>query len=157
VDNQLFVVKHAGAYHGPFLSHETAAYISRLEGASEILALHVPRPRNESRGPTIVHFMEDDDYRAHVDSFKIDTRQMLVGILQELDRIRRDERVLTAREVVDVSRELFRVSRAIESLMHYVETVIAEPSKENLDALRKAFWRNRDSDDVDPHYDSRFW
>lgn len=157
MNHQMFVVKHAGKYHGPFLSHETATFTSTLEGKSEVLALHVPHPTNENRGPVKVHFMEEEDYRAHVDGFKIDTRQMLLGILRMIDLVRREGRVLTAREVVDTSGELFRVGRAIESLMHYVERVIAEPSEENLEALRKAFWRNRDSDDVDQHYDSRFW
>lgn len=153
----MFVVKHDGELHGPFLSHETATFTAQLEGESEILALHVPRPANEIRGPITVRLMEEVDYRAHVDSFKIDTLHMLAGILQEFDLARRDGRVLTAREVVGTSGELFCIRRAIESLMHYVENVVAEPSKDNVEALRKAFWRNRDSDDVDPNYESRFW
>jgi len=42
-------------------------------------------------------------------------------------------------------------------LMHFVEAAVADPSPDNVVALRKAFWRNRDSEDFDPHYADRYW
>jgi hypothetical protein len=82
---------------------------------------------------------------------------VLAGITQDFYFARRQGRVLTARELDSVWKDLYEVSRSVESVMHYVEVVIADPRLENLAALRKAFWRNRNSDDVDPHYDDRSW
>jgi hypothetical protein len=92
-----------------------------------------------------------------VDSFKADTRLILAGITQDFYFARREQRVLTANELDVVWKDLYEVSRAVESLMHHVELVIADLVPENLTALRKAFWRNRNSDDVDPLYDDRSW
>ena len=41
--------------------------------------------------------------------------------------------------------------------MTYANFTVENPSEESLVALRKAFWRNRDSEDFDPHYEHRFW
>ena len=155
--HMMFIVKRGDRYHGPFLDYEACSFTSKLEGASEVIPLHVPRLPDENTGSMKLHILEDDEYRAHVDSFKVDTSHMLAGILQGYFFARREERVLTVREIKEDWEHLFRVSRAVESLMYYTEKTVANPSPDNLDALRKAFWRNRDSDDVDPHYEDRFW
>lgn len=150
-------MRHEGAYHGPFFEGEAALFASKLEGHSEVLPLSVPRLPDENRGVAKVHILEDGAYRAHVDSVKVDTHHMLAGIIQECFFTRREERVFTVREICDLWTSLHRVSRAVESLMHYADQAVANPSEENIAALRKAVWRNRDSDDVDPHYQDRFW
>lgn len=101
--------------------------------------------------------LEDDAYRDYVDSFKVDTQHILAGIIQDLSLARREGRVLTVREINETWADLFRVSYAVESLMHYAEQLVAAPNSDNRQSLRRAFWRNRDSDDVDPHYEDRFW
>lgn len=154
---KMVIVKHDNTYYGPFLDYEAETFTSKLEGESEVIPLIVPRRPEEVRGPMKVHLLTDHDYRVHVDGFKVDTHRMLAGVIQEFIFARRDERVLTIREINDAWSGLFRVHRAVESLMHYADRVIADPSAENLEALRKAFWRNRDADDVDPHYADRFW
>lgn len=153
----MFVVLHRGKCHGPFLEYEVGTFCSELAGDVEVMPLLAPREPDEHRGPVEVKILEEDDYRRQIDSVKIDTRVALVGISQEFHFARRDGRVLTAREIHRCWEYLGRAIRAVESLMHYAEQVVAEPTPENLDALRKAFWRNRDSDDVDPHYRDRFW
>lgn len=153
----MFIVKHDGICHGPFLDYEASSFSAQLEGASEVIPLHVPRLPGENPGCMQLRRMEDAEYRAYVDGFKVDTQHMLAGILQGFFFARREERVLTVREIKEDWGSLFRVSRAVESLMHHAEHVIADPSPENLEALRKALWRNRDSDDVDPHYECRLW
>jgi hypothetical protein len=155
--SSMFIVKHEGLHHGPFLEIEAEIFVSKLEGDAVIVPLFVPVPAEEYRGPLKLQVMQDDAYRAHVDSFKIDTHHTLTGIMQEIWFARRDERVLTVREMLDLWRHLFRVSRAVESLMTYANLAVEKPGTESLEALRKAFWRNRDSDDVDPHYEDRFW
>lgn len=157
MEHKMFVVMHGKNIHGPFLDYETATFMSTLEGDSTAVPLLVPRVKDETQGPTKVYLLEDEDYRAYVDSIKVDTRHMLAGIIQGFYFARRDERVLTVREINDTWKQLSRVGRAVESLMHYADRVVTDPSPENLEALRKAFWRNRDSDDVDPHYEDRFW
>jgi hypothetical protein len=157
MEHKMFVVMHDRTIYGPFLEYETESFMSTLEGESSAIPLLVPRAKDETRGPTKVYLLEDKDYQAHVDSVKVDTSHMLAGIIQEFYFARRDERVLTVREINDTWEQLSRVRRAVESLMHYADRVVADPSSENLEALRKAFWRNRDSDDVDPHYQDRFW
>jgi hypothetical protein len=156
VDHNLFIVKHDDRYHGPFLAWEAEGFASRLEGHSDVIPLSVPRLPDEIRQMRL-QVLDDDDYRVYVDSVKVDTHHMLAGIIQECFFTRREERVFTVREICDLWRALYRVSRAVESLMHYADQAVAVPSPENLEALRKAVWRNRDSDDVDPHYQDRFW
>lgn len=153
----MFIVRHKGKYHGPFLEIEAEIFRSAREGGAEIIPLFVPVPSEEYRGPTKLEVLETDAYRAHVDSFKIDTQHTLAALIQEIAFARRDERVLTVREMLDNWRYLFRVSRAVESLMNYANLVVENPGAESLVALRKAFWRNRNSDDFDPHYEDRFW
>lgn len=153
----MFIVKHGDRYHGPFLDYEADLFTSRLKGTSEVIPLHVPRLPGEGASVMTFEVLENDKYRAHVDSFKVDTRHVLAGIIQGFFFARRNERVLTVREIKETWSSLFRVSRTVESLMYYAEKVVADPNAENLEALRKAFWRNRDSDDVDPHYEDRFW
>lgn len=157
MEHRMYVVMHDKKIHGPFLDYETASFMSTLEGESTAVPLLVPRMKDETRGPTKVYLLEDKDYRARMDSVKVDTSHMLAGIIQEFYFARRDERVLTVREINDTWEQLSRVGRAVESLMHYADRVVADPSPESLEALRKAFWRNRNSDDVDPHYEDRFW
>lgn len=153
----MFIVKHGDRYHGPFLDYEAGFFTSKLEGASEVIPLHAPRLPDETTGRMKLHILDDGKYRAHIDSFKVDTHHMLAGILQEFFFARREQRVLTVREIKQTWAHLFRVSCAVESLMHYAEKAVTDPSPDNLDALRKAFWRNRDADDFDPHYEDRFW
>ena len=157
MENMMFIVRHEGRYHGPFLDYEAGSFTSKLAGTPEVIPLHVPRLPNEKTRGMKVQMLDNDKYRAHVDGFKVDTRHMLAGVIQSFFFARRDERVLTVREIKETWTDLFRVSRAVESLMHYAEQVVADPNPENLEALRKAFWRNRNSDDVDPHYADRFW
>lgn len=157
MEHAMFIIKHRDQFYGPFRSFETTSFAAKLEGTPEIIPLLVPRVPDEVRGPLKFQILQDEEYRAHVDSVKVDTKHMLVAIIQDSCFARREERVFTAREIVDMWDNLLLVSRAIESLMHYAEMAISNPSAENLVALRKAFWRNRDSDDVDPHYEDRFW
>lgn len=155
--DEMFIVKHGETYHGPFVGSEAEYFVSTLSGAAEIVSLHVPRHADEFSGPITLRVLQEDAYRAHVDSFKVDSKIVLAAVIQSFMFARRDERVLTVREINDHWNALYRVSQAIESLMHYVEQVTADPGPESLEALRKAFWRNRDADDVDPHYADRFW
>ena len=157
MEHKMLIVVHADRYYGPFLDYETASFMSKLDGESKAIPLHVPRLDNKAQGTIEVHLVDDKDYRSQVDAFKVDTCHMLAGMTQEFYFARREERVFTAREIVDMWDDLFLVSRAVESLMHYVENVLSDPSSKNLESLRKAFWRNRDSDDVDAHYSERFW
>lgn len=157
MQHAMFIVKHEDKYHGPFLEIEAEIFKSAREGDAEIFPLFVPVPAEEYRGPTKLQVLENDVYQAHVDSFKIDTRHTLAGIIQEIAFARRDERVLTVREMLDTWRYLFRVSRAVESLMTYANLAVENPGAESFAGLRKACWRNRNSDDFDPHYEDRFW
>lgn len=155
----MLIVKHEGKYYGPFLSYETASFASTLEGDAEVIPLRVPRLPEETRDrdPATIQVMRERKRRAHVDGFKVDTHHVLASIMQGFYFARRDDRVLTAREIREIWDLLYRVSAAVESLMHHADRVIVDPQRPNLDALRKAVWRNRDSDDVDPHYRDRFW
>lgn len=153
----MFIVRQGETYHGPFVGFEAEYFVSSLSGDADILPLHVPRGADEFSGQITLQILEDAAYRAHVDSFKVDTKIVLAAVIQSFMFARRDERVLTVREIIDDWNALYRVSQAIESLMHYAEQVTADPGPENLEALRKAFWRNRDADDFDPHYADRFW
>ncbi len=157
MEHSIFIVTHEGKFHGPFLRDEVGHFTSRLLGAFEIHPLLVPRLPDESRGPMQLRIMAEGDHRAFVDGFKIDTGSVLASITQEIHFARRDERVLTARELRGVHIALFEVAQALQSLMRCAEAVVADPNQDNVVALRKAFWRNRDSDDVDPHYKDRFW
>jgi hypothetical protein len=157
VENKLFIVRNEGQYHGPFLEGEAGLFASKLKGASDIVPLLVPRLDDEKRGPMQLQLLKADAYRAHVDSAKVDTHHMLAGSIEECFFARREERVFTVREICDLWDSLIRVSLAVESLMHYADQAVESPSADNMEALRKAVWRNRNSDDVDPHYRDRFW
>jgi hypothetical protein len=157
MNHEMFIVKNGEKYHGPFRSYETSSFASQHEGEAEVIPLWVPSLPDEEQGDLKLEVLESEGYRVYADAFKVDTHHMLAGISQEFYFSRREQRVLTAGEMIVLSEDLFKVSRAVESLMHYVEKVIADPRVENLDALRKAFWRNRASDDVDPLYEDRSW
>lgn len=157
MQHSMFIVMHENKCYGPFLEDEAEAFRAKRGGDAEIVPLIVPAPPEERVGPTQVQILEDDAYQAHIDSFKVDTKRILAAVIQQIWFARRDDRVLTAREMLDMWRSLFEVSRAVESLMTYAELTVENPSEESLIALRKAFWRNRDSDDFDPHYEHRFW
>lgn len=157
MQHSMFIVKHEDKCHGPFLEDEAESFRAGRGEDAEIVPLIVPAPPEEHVGPTRVHILEDDAYQAHIDSFKVDTKRTLAAVIQGIWFARRDERVLTAREMLDMWRSLFHVSRAVESLMTYANLAVENPGEESLIALRKAFWRNRDSDDFDPHYEHRFW
>lgn len=157
MDEGAFIIKCGDTYYGPFLSYETAVFLEGLERPSEVVRLSVPRLPEETPGPAELRVMQSASYRNFVDGFKCDTRHVLAGIIQQLYFARRDDRVLTAREMFQIWGLLFELAHAVESLMHYAESAVANPTPENLAALRKAFWRNRDADDVDPHYADRFW
>lgn len=157
MQHTMFIVEHEGKSYGPFLQSEADAFRSARGDEAEIVPLIVPAPPGEYLGPTQVQILEDDAYQAHVDSFKIDTRCTLAGVIQTIWFARRDERVLTAREMLELWRLLFQVSRAVESLMTHANLAVENPNEESLSALRKAFWRNRDSDDFDADYEHRFW
>jgi len=155
--HEMFIVRNEAKYHGPFRDFETSGFAAKLRGDVEVIPLWLPYIPDETPGPTKVDVLEAEDYRTHVDSFKADTRLMLAGITQDFYFARRERRVLTANELEVVWKDLYEVSRTVESLMHYVEVVIADPKPKYLEALRKAFWRNRNSDDFDAHYDDRSW
>lgn len=157
MQHTMFIVEHEGKSYGPFLQSEADTFRSARGDEAEIVPLIVPAPPGEYLGPTQVQILEDDAYQAHVDSFKIDTRCTLAGVIQTIWFARRDERVLTAREMLELWRLLFQVSRAVESLMTHANLAVENPNEESLSALRKAFWRNRDSDDFDADYEHRFW
>jgi hypothetical protein len=158
VEHAIFILKHGDSFYGPFIRHEADLFASKLGGAVEVYPLFVPRlPEEEAAGPMEYQMLSRDSYRAHIDGFKIDTSSVLAGITREFYFARRDQRVLTAREMRSIWDCLSRVGGAVESLIHYVDLVVADPIPENLAAMRKALWRNRDSDDVDPHYQDRFW
>jgi len=155
--HEMFIIKNGGRFHGPFRDFETDLFAYGLRGEVDVLPLLLPEIPDEGPIPTKVEVLDAESYRAQLDSCKVDTHLILSGITQEFWLARRDRRVLTAKELNVLWESLFEVSRAVESLMHHVDLVIADQSSENLDALRKAFWRNRNSDDVDPHYENRFW
>ena len=157
MEHAIFVVAHEGKLHGPFLRDEVGHFTSTLPGSFEVHPLMVPRLPDEQPGPMLLQIMAEGDHRAFVDGFKLDTRHALAGIMQTIHFARRDDRVLTARELRDVQSDLFEVAQAFVSLMRCADAVVADPNRANVVALRKAFWRNRDSDDVDPHYKDRFW
>jgi len=153
----MLIVKHEGCFHGPFVSGEADLFASELGGASEVFPLSVPQVAGEHSGPWEVHMLEAGPWRTFVDSHKVETKQVLAGVIQEFHLARREQRVLTVAELMSCWDGLYQVAYAVESLMHYVDQVVADPTPENLVAVRKALWRNRDSDDVDPHYADRFW
>lgn len=157
MDKGMFIVRHGDTYYGPFLEYETGAFMETLNGEAEVASLVVPQQPDEKQGPWELRYMESASYQAFLDSFKVDTKHVIAGIIQEFYFARREQRVLTVREIRATWEDLFAVAHAVQSLMHYAENVIASPTPENVEALRKAFWRNRDSDDVDPHYADRFW
>lgn len=157
LEKRLFVVRHGDRCYGPFRSYESQSFAATLPGAPDVWPLFSPPVPGEVQGPYKVRFLSDAAYREHVDRQKIDTSHVLIDVLQEFYFSRRDQRVFTAREMLSMWKALFTVSKAIESLMHFAELAINDPSSDHLEQLRKAFWRNRDSDDVDPHYHDRFW
>lgn len=157
MEPDMFIVKHGQTCYGPFRSHETAAFVSTLDGPAEVIPLVVPAMPDEHRGPMELRVLDDEPYRAFVDGFKVDTKHTLGGIVQECYFARREARVFTVRELRETWDQLCRVSYAVESLMHYADAAVADPQPKQIAALRKAIWRNRDSDDFDPHYADRFW
>ena len=157
MEHAMFIVAHAGAYHGPFLRDEVDYFTSSLTGVFEVVPLTVPRSSREQREPMRLQVLAEGEHQAFVDGFKVDTSHVLAGTTQIIHFARREERVLTAHELVVMQSDLFAVAQAIKSLMHHAEVAVADPSPDNVAALRKAFWRNRGSDDVDPHYQDRFW
>lgn len=157
MEHAMFIVAHAGAYHGPFLRDEVGYFTSSLTGVFEVVPLIAPRSPKEPRGPMQLKVFAAGEHDAFVDGFKVDTSHVLAGTTQNIHFARREERVLTAQELVVMQGDLFAAAQAIQSLMRHAEAVIADPSPDNVVALRKAFWRNRGSDDVDPHYEDRFW
>lgn len=157
MEHSIFIVAHESNFHGPFLRDEVGRFASTLPGAFEIHPLMVPRLPEESRGPMQLQIMAEGDHHAFIDRFKLQTGHVLASITQDIHFARRDDRVLTAQELRGVQTALFEVAQAFQSLMRCAEAVVAEPNQDNVVALRKAFWRNRDSDDVDPHYKDRFW
>lgn len=153
-----FIVKHDDQYYGPFLDTEACEFMTRFDARrATVLPLSVPRSPSETRGPLKVTVMNDVQTRSHEDGVKIDTRVALSGLLWAIFNARDEERVLTVDELLETWGQLFDVSQAIRSLMHHIEQVIDDPTPRRLGELRKAFWRNRGSDDVDPSYRDRFW
>lgn len=157
MEHSIFIVAHDGKFQGPFLREEIGHFTSTLSGTFEIYPLKAPRLPDESRMPMRLQIITEGDHRAFVDGFKVDTAHVLADITQEIYFARREERVLTARQLREIHFALFRAAQALQSLMHCAETVVADPNQDNVVALRRALWRNRDSDDVDPHCEDRFW
>lgn len=153
----MFIVKCGDTYFGPFLEHEAIHFRSEQASPSEILPLHLPNATNAEDPPMTVALLSDTDYRARSDSSKIDTLHAFAFISWECHFAKRDRRVFTATEISQLWETIVQTSRAVESLMYYAEKAIENPSQEAMVALRKAVWRNRDSDDIDPHYRDRFW
>lgn len=155
--DKVYVVAHESKYYGPFLRRDVDEFTSQLNGPAKVAPLVTPPLPDEECGPWRVQIMEHQDYLAFIDEFKTDTRHALASVIQRIHFARRDDRVLSVRELLDIATTLFKSSRAIESLMHHAEAIVENPTEENVVALRKALWRNRDSDDYDPHYADRFW
>ena len=154
----MFIVRHKDQYHGPFRDIEAERFAaSSGEGRAQVLPLIVPRTANEKRGPLRVWLMNEVESRTHIDTARIDSERTLAAILWEFHYARNEERVLTVEELLRLWKVLHKVGRALKSLMHYAQRVVEDPSPDHLVELRKAFWRNRDADDVDPDYFNRFW
>lgn len=153
----MFIVKNDAKCYGPFMDREARGFASKLHGEVEVIPLLLPDVVHEGTGSDGLQVLKKKGHRAYLDSGKIDTLHRLGGMTQDFYLTRREQRVLTARELDALWNDILEISRSVGSLMDYVEMVITDPSPENLVAMRKAFWRNRDSDDVDPHYRDRFW
>lgn len=153
-----FVVKHKGTYLGPFLDNEVGFFTSTLApGSFEICPLIAPKSERERLGSAQAKSDMSLTHRERADVAKIDSELALAGVMQAFLFAREAQRVLVASEIVQIWSLLFDVSKVLNSLMHYAEVAVADPRPEQLTALRKALWRNRGCDDVDPHYGDRFW
>ncbi|MCI1711234.1 MAG: hypothetical protein LKM39_13640 [Chiayiivirga sp.] len=152
----MFIVIHEARCYGPFRDGETKHFASTREGA-QVMPLIVPRHPKDPQGRVQLTFVEDTAYRAKNDQIKVDSLLTLAANMQEFFLARREGRVLTVAEIHGLWKDLGSIHSAIESLMHYAEQVVVDPSEESVTALRKALWRNRDADDFDPHYRDRFW
>ena len=117
MEPSVFIVLHEGKFLGPVLREDVVSFTSTLPGVFEIAPLTVPRPSDEPIGPMQLQLVATGDHRVFVDSFKVDTTHVLAGILQAIHFARRDERVLTAQELLSVQSDLFGVAQAIHSLM----------------------------------------
>ena len=142
---------------GPFSPLELSRFRESLEQPHETFPLIVPPAKDEERGPLKFVLLSDEQETSRRDSVKIDSAQTLKALMWECHDVRRDNRVFTVVEILRLWDDLFRICRALESLIFHAEAAVNDASPENLVALRKAVWRNRDSDDVDPHYRDRFW
>jgi hypothetical protein len=156
MEHKMFVVIHEGGCYGPFLDAEARMFSSPLKGA-RVVPLIVPSHPKETRNSAQAHPLREETFRARNDNVKIDTLMTLAGMAQEFFFARRENRVLTVGEINSLWDYIGRIHQAVESLMHYVELAVADPESQSINSLRKALWRNRDADDVDPNYRDRFW
>lgn len=154
---QMVIVEHEGRHYGPFLGYEAQQFILALGDTPKIHMLTTCWEGQELNSPVQLKVLADDDYQGQLAVTKVDTLQLLASCSWECHFAQRDGRVFTAREIGELWENVNAISHAVASLMHNVEKVIEDPSGENLVALRKALWRNRDADDVDPHYRDRSW
>ena len=99
--DEMFIVRQGETYYGPFVGFEAEHFVSTLSGDADIVPLHVPRRADEFSGQITLRILDDAAYRAHVDSFKVDTKIVLAAVIQSFMFARRDERVLTVREIID--------------------------------------------------------
>ena len=157
MESRMVVVRHADQYFGPFRPEEAAVFAATLTGPSDVLPLTAPPVPGEATGPLTLRPLDAATFASLRDDVKIDTGPVLANVLQGFYFARRDSRVLTAHELLDLWKSLFAISQAVASLMHHADAAIYDPSAAPMEALRKAVWRNRDADDVDPHYRDRFW
>lgn len=153
----MYIVKANGAYYGPFLKEWAESFAAKAGDRSEVLPLRSPKTARETNTSAEVKLLDDSEYRSRVDVAKAETLAIIAGATQKVFLARQAERVLMADELQSISDDLGKAHSAVESLMHYVEAVIEHPSAERIEALRKAFWRNRGSWDFDPHYSQRNW
>ena len=151
----MYIVKVDDAYHGPFLKEWAVSFAEKASSGAMVLPLFVPRPLGEKPHGITVKIVDDAEYRARNDRVKTETLEVVAGVTQKIFFARREERVLTADELQWICDDLGRAHSAIESLMQHVESTIEDPSPERLVALRRALWRNRGSDDFDPHHSQR--
>lgn len=153
----MFVVKVGDLFHGPFLRDSADHFAESAGVEAEVHALRVPIGlASESERPT-VRLVEDEEYRVAHDAVTAESLRIVAGVTQSVFFAFRAGRVLTRDELDIASRGLGVAYCAIESLMHYAQLAADSPTPEHLAALRKAFWRNRGCEDVDPHYADRSW
>lgn len=155
--HQMVIIEHEEHHYGPFLDYEAQQFVSALGGTAKIHMLTASWEGQKSNSPVQFKVLADDDYQGKLAVTKVDTLQLLASCSWECHFAQRDGRVFTAREICELWENVNAISHAVASLMHNAEKVIEDPSGENLVTLRKALWRNRDADDVDPHYRDRSW